>query len=121
MPVLCDYIEIIGDTPQSIPPTTGGAQVVLPNFNTGGREAGTGRSRSALLILSARNLTGSAQVFINDVHVGNITATSGAVFSMQLISVQGSQLNDGDNGIVLRNVSDAFELKNVVCFFHQSS
>jgi hypothetical protein len=120
MTVLCDYTEIIGDNPRSIPQTTGSAQVALPDFNTGGREAGTGPSRNALLILSARNLTGSAAVFINNVNVGSISATPGTAFSMQSISVTGNQLKDGNNEIVLRNVTDPFELKNVVCFFHQS-
>jgi hypothetical protein len=116
MTVLCDFTEIRGDNPMSIPQTTGAAQVVLPDFNTGGRESG----QKAMLMLSARNLAGSASVLINNVVVGTITATPGAVFSTQLISVSGNQLKDGNNEIVLRNVTDPFELKNVVCFFHQS-
>jgi hypothetical protein len=68
-------------------------KVALPGFNTGGREPGTGPGREALLMLSTRNLTGSTAVHINNVHVGMITATPpGAVFTTQLISVPGEQL-----------------------------
>jgi hypothetical protein len=91
--------------------------VPLPDFNTGGREAGS----TALLVYSVRNLTGSAQVFINGHNVGTITATSGSVFFTQLIAVSGNQINDGNNEIVLRNVTDPFTIKDLICFFHQSA
>jgi hypothetical protein len=121
MPFLGDFVEILGDNSMSIDQTTGNAQVVLPDFNTGGRATGTGPTRKAQLMLSAKNLTGSAEVFINNTHVGDITATPGAVFSTQVISVPGNILNDGNNDIVLKKVTDPFVLKNVVCFFHQST
>ena len=117
MPVVCDFIQIIGDTIQPIPQTAAGVEVPLPDFNTSGREA----QLTALLLLSARNLAGSAQVFINNHHVGDITATSGAAFSTQLIAVAGNQINNGNNEIVLKAVSDPFELKDVICFFHQAA
>jgi hypothetical protein len=117
MTIVCDFVQIVGDAGQLIPATAPGAEVPLPGFGTGGRHAG----HTALLVYSARNLTGSAQVFINDNHVGDITATSGAVFSTQLIAVSGTQLNNGANDIVLRNVADPFTIKDVMCFFHQDA
>ena len=117
MPVLCDFIQIVGDGGQNIPQTMGGAQVPLPDFDTGGREAGA----TALLVYSAQNLAGSAQVFINGNNVGTITATSGTIFSTQLIAVNGNELKSGVNQIVLKNVTDPFTIKDVICFFHQSA
>jgi hypothetical protein len=108
-------------TPCPSPQLTGNAQIALPDFNTGGRATGTGPHRKAQLMLSARNLTGSAAVLINNTFVGSITATPGAVFSTQMISVPGDLLNSGNNDIILKEVTDPFELKNVVCFFHQST
>jgi hypothetical protein len=58
---------------------------------------------------------------INGQDVGTITATPGTVFSTQMIALLADRLNAGDNKIALTDVSDTFELKNVVCFFHQSS
>lgn len=117
MAILCDFIQIVGDAGQAIPQTAAGAEVPLPDFNTGGRNAGS----TALLVYSAMNLAGSARVFINNNNVGTITATSGTVFSTQLIAVSGSQINNGNNEIVLRNVTDPFTIKDLICFFHQSA
>lgn len=117
MPVLCDFIQLVGDGGKSIPKTEGSAEVPLPDFNTGGREAGS----TALLVYSVQNLAGSARVFINGDEVGTITATSGSVFSTQLIAVSGNQLKDGNNEIVLKNVTDPFTIKDLICFFHQSA
>ena len=116
--VVCDFIQIIGDAGQDIDKTLGDTQEVLPDFNTGGREA----NFTALLFYSAKNLMGTAQVFINGNNVGTITETpAGGVFSTQLIGVRGNKLNDGNNEIVLRNVTDGFTIKDVNLFFHQSS
>ena len=117
MPVLCDFIQIVGDAGQPIPATAPGAEVPLPDFNTGGRRAGA----TALLVYSAMGLAGSAGVFINGALVGTITATPGTVFSTQLIAVAGREIRDGANEIVLRNVTDPFTIKDLICFFHQSA
>lgn len=121
MPVLSDFRQIVGDASITIPVVAGPAEVPVPlngdPFGTGGREA----NQTALLIYSVRNMTGSAQVFINDNLVGSITPTSGTLWSTQMIAVSGSQLNSGNNQMVLRNVTDAFNLKDLICFFHQSS
>jgi hypothetical protein len=75
-----------------------------------------------LLVYSAKDLGGTAQVFINGNNVGTITQTSaGGVLSTQLIGVKGSELNNGNNEIVLKNVTDPFMIKDVNLSFHQSS
>ena len=121
MPVLADWIQIVGDASIAIPVVNGPAEVPVPlngnPFNTGGRNADS----TGLLIFSVRNMTGSAQVFINGSEVGSITPTSGTLWSTQLIAVSGSQLNAGNNQLTLRNVTDAFNLKDLMCFFHQAS
>ena len=120
MPVLCDFIQIVGDSYQSIPRTEGDADVHLGKdspFNTGGRRADS----TALLVYSAWNMAGSAVVCINGEEVGKITATSDEVWSTQLIALWSSVLHDGNNEIVLKQVTNAFRIKDVICFFHQSA
>jgi hypothetical protein len=127
MTVLCDFQTIIGDPGQTVPVTGPGAEVPLGNgsFDTSGRIAGpseTGGS-SAFLIYSVRNMVGTAQVFVNDSDesVGTITPSSGTAWSTQLIAIAGSRLNDGNNRITLRNVTDTFTIKDLICYYHQSS
>src|SRR5690349_2094501 len=121
MPVLSDWIQIVGDASITIPQVAGPAEVPVPlngdPFGTGGRVG----NETALLVFSVKNMTGTAQVFINGSEVGSITPTSGSLWSTQLIAVSGSQLNDGNNHMVLRNVTDSFNLKDLMCFFHQSA
>jgi hypothetical protein len=118
MAILCDFIQVLGDGGQAIPATVGNAEVPLPDFDTTAREGG----QTALLMYSAKNLAGTAEVFINGNNVGTITATPAeGVFSTQLIGVRGNQLNNGKNEIVLKNVTDQFTIKDVNLFFHQSS
>ena len=114
--ILCDFVQIVGDAPKPVRQTSQGSEVPLPSFNTGRRVS----NRTALLLFSARNLDGSAQVFINNNLVGGITATPGSMFSTQMIAVPGTQLNDGTNEIVLKRVTDSFEIKDLICFFHQT-
>lgn len=116
MPVVSDFNQIVGDAAVSVPATAGGAEFPLPDFNSGGRESGS----TALLMCSLRNLTGSAEVRINANNVGSLT-TAGANWVTQLVAVSGSSLNNGNNEIVLRNVSDGFQIKDVICFFHQAA
>ena len=117
MTIVSDFIQIIGDSAQAIPATQGGAVVPLPSFNTGGRHS----PATGLLMLAVRNLNGTAEVVINGNLVGRITASPGTVFSTQLVATTGTQLNNGNNSIALRNVTDPFELKTVMCFFHQDA
>ena len=126
MTVLCDFQTIIGEVAQPVPVTGPGAEVPLGNpFDTSGRIAGpseTGGS-SAFLIYSVRGMVGTAQVFVNDSDEFNgiITPSSGTGWSTQLIALAGFRLNDGDNRITLRNVTDAFTIKDLICYYHQSS
>jgi hypothetical protein len=118
MPVVGDFIPIVGNTEQSIPQTSGNAEVHLPDFKTDGRESGD----AAFLMCAAKDLKGSAQVFINDNYVGTITATSlDSMYCTQMIVMTGNQLNNGNNEIVLKQVTDPFEIKDVICFYHQSA
>jgi len=114
--VLADFTQILGNGPVTVRQTPAGAEFPIGSFDTGGRLS----NQTALLIFSARNLTGSAAVSINDVTVGTITATPSGFSSTQIVSVSGSELRDGANRIVLKNVTDDFEIKNLICFFHQS-
>lgn len=114
--VLADFIQILGDNRVTVRQTPEGAEFPIGSFDTGGRLS----NQTALLMFSVRNLTGSAAVSINDVTVGTITATPPGFFSTQIVGVAGHELTNGVNRIVLKNVTDDFEIKNLVCFFHQS-
>ena len=126
MNVLCDFQTIIGDVAQPVPVAGPGAEVPLGDpFNTGGRIAGNQEvgSDTAFLIYSVRGMVGTAQVFVNDSEEFNgiITPSSGTGWSTQLIALAGFRLNDGNNRITLRNVTDAFTIKDLICYYHQSS
>ncbi len=150
MPVVCDFIQIIGDAPVTI----GDSNVVLErSFNTGGREGGTGIDRTAFLIFNVRGLTHANQdvvVRVNGTQVGTI----GHYFPggpgvntndvndpsklrhqnhwyTQLIALTGSRLNNGNNELQIEairfpgstgsNTFDDFQLKDMMCFFHQDA
>jgi hypothetical protein len=121
MALLSDWIQLVGNTSITIPAVSGSQGVPVPlngnSFSAAGREA----TQTALLMFSVRDLIGSAKVFINDSEVGTITSTAPGFWSTQLISVPGSQLKESLNHLFLRSVTDQFSLKNLMCFFHQSS
>jgi hypothetical protein len=119
MAILANFRMIIGDGSVHVPNLAGGAQFALPDFDTSDRDSNS----TALLVFSVRNLTTTATVHINDQNVGTITPTSGAFWTAQQIAANGAQLKDGNNEIVVRAVGDlsGFDIKNLVCFFHQSS
>ncbi|WP_448624670.1 hypothetical protein [Geodermatophilus sp. URMC 64] len=129
MTVLCDFNTVIGDNPVAVNPTGIGAEVPLGNpFSAGGRIASNTETgpEGALLIFSIRNMTGTAQVFVNDSNeaVGVIRPSPGTAWSTQIIAMAGFRLNGADgnvNRIRLRDVTDAFEIKDLVCFYHQNS
>lgn len=139
MTVLCDFFTIIGDgggNGITIHPVEFEGHVNLGDpFNTDGRiatdeahaaESGRregGRS-TAFLTYSVRNMTGTAQVFLNDseLPVGIITPSPpNGVWSTQIIAMAGVRLNPGDNQLTLRHVTDTFNIKDLICFFHQDS
>jgi len=140
MPVVCDFIQIVGDAPVTI----GDALPVWEaNFNTGGRKAGTDIGSTAFLIFNVRGLTHTnldVNVKINNVVVGKIYRYGGLneaertdtaqYWYTQMVALTGSQLKDGNNEIQIEAVTfpgggknnfDDFQLKNVICFFHQSA
>lgn len=131
MTMLADFTTIIGDTPVSVPVVSPGAEFQLGNpFDTGGRLPGAGETgiNSALLMFSVRNLSGTAQVTVNDSDdvVGTITPSPSQlnIWSTQVIAFAGNRLSSAsgnNNRLRLRNVTDAFQIKDVVCFFHQDS
>jgi hypothetical protein len=117
MPVLCDFVQIVGDSEKRIDKTTGTTEAPLPDFKTLGRAA----DQSALLMYSVRHVGHDSEIHINGIKAGVITPTSGdTIFFTQLMALPGSALKDGTNEIVLKGVDDPFIIKDLVCFFHKS-
>lgn len=138
MPVLCDFTQIVGDTPVTI---GDGLPVWEASFGTGGRVS----TETALLIFNVRGLTyanTNVNVKINNSTVGQIHRYGGLTnaerddtanyWYTQMIAVSGSTLKaDGNNEIQIEAVGfpgatntnkfDDFQLKDVICFFHQSA
>ncbi|NEO96777.1 MAG: hypothetical protein F6K56_44405 [Moorea sp. SIO3G5] len=115
MPVVCDFTEIIGDNPVNIT-----SAVLERNFNTGGRH-----SSAAFLIFNVRGITStSVPVKVNNRVVGNIFPYPNSNTShwfTQMISLSSSQLNNGNNEVQIETPgNDSFQIKNMVCFFHQN-
>lgn len=121
MPIVCDFTEIIGDNILNV-----SSQSQVLKFNTAGRLSGSQVARRALLIFNVRGLTSSSSnvpVRVNEVNVGSIfpyLGANGSHWYTQMISLDGSRLNNGDNRILLEAINDSFQVKNMVCFFHQS-
>ena len=139
MTVLCDFQTIIGDVPVSVDRTPGEGELPLPRFDTGGRISSTrehsenGRQQPAFLIYSVSSRgprAGTAQVFLNphrpevpesNISIGTITHFPGP-FRTEMIALSAQKLLDGkDNEIILRHVNEPFEIKNLICFYHQDS
>jgi hypothetical protein len=137
MPVLCDFVQIVGDAPVNIGDSLPVWEV---KFNTGGRDS----SGTAFLIFNVRALTHTnvnVNVKINNKTIGQIARYGGLseaeradtahYWYTQMIAMNGSNLNNGDNEIQIEAVGfpgatntnkfDDFQLKNVICFFHQSA
>jgi hypothetical protein len=137
MPVLCDFTQIVGDSPVTIGDSL---PVWEKSFGTGGRQA----DETALLIFNIRGLTyatNTVNVKINNQVVGQIHPYGGLnnaerddaakYWYTQMIAVSGSTLVDGNNEIQIdavgfpgatnTNKFDDFQLKDVICFFHQST
>jgi len=137
MPVLCDFIQIRGDTPVTIGDEQSSWE---ENFNTGGRHA----PGTAFLIFNVRGLTFTninVNVKINNQVIGQIARYGGLndaertdtanYWYTQMIAMDGSTLNNGNNEIQIEAVGfpgatntnkfDDFFLKDVICFFKQST
>jgi hypothetical protein len=131
MTMLADFTTIIGDTPVSVPVVAPGAEFQLGDaFDTGDRVAGGNEkgNNGALLMFSVRNMSGTAQVTLNDSDdvVGTIAPSPAQlnIWSTQIIAMAGSRLSGASgnsNRIRLRNVTDAFQIRDLVVFFHQNS
>ena len=131
MPILCDFTVIQGDAARVI--GDDGHRVWEKEFDTGGRR----RTGGAILMFMVRGLTSTnadVDVKINNKKVGQIEHYKGAPAShwfTQIINVLGSNLNNGKNELQIEAVSfpgakegnlfDDFLIRDVVCFFQQSS
>jgi len=114
MPVVCDFTRIVGDATKDI-----GNAAVEMNFGTGGREAG----EDALLIFSVKGLNTTVPVLVNNVNVGSLAPNpTQNHWYTQMVYLGGNQLNNGTNELQLEAVNnDAFQIRQVSCFFHQAA
>jgi len=137
MPVHCEFTQIVGDDPVVI----GDSKPVWEaNFDTEGRKS----SGSAFLVFNVRGLAladADVKVKVNNQLVGKIfrhgsfgaCAQSGNAeyWHTQMITLSGSMLKDGANEIQIEAIGvvgekkaasrDDFELKDLMCFFHQAA
>lgn len=131
MAILSDFVRIVGD--ESI--------VIGDNNNESGftrsfRTADRREDRSAYISFMLKGMTGTndnAEIFVNDRIVGLLLPNNGGNpdhWQTQTISLEGNQLEDGNN--ILRvgpvasmsgspNNFDDFTIRNVYCHFHQDS
>jgi hypothetical protein len=116
MAVVSDFIQLVGDTANVI--TSGEPPI---SFNTGGRTT----AATAFLIFNVRRLSvaeGAVSVRVNGSIVGNIYPYPDSdqnFWYTQMIALGGNQINDGNNNLTFDRTG--FEIKNMVCFFHQSA
>ena len=141
MAVVSDYQSIRGDNPINI---GDGNQVWEEHFDTGGRRGG---NLTAFLIFNVRGLTHATQsvpVKINDREVGRIhpyslpggnpNANNRRHWFTQMIAFSGNILDRRSGrrnkleieavpfpGATGSDAFDDFQLKNIICFFHQEA
>jgi hypothetical protein len=131
MTVLCDFVVIQGDVTKVMGDS--GAVLWEKTFNTGGRRSGG----NAILMMMVRGLTqttSNVPVKINNKDVGYIFNYNGANANhwfTQIINIGQDILKDGNNEFQIGAVSwpgakagdlyDDFAIRDVVCFFQQSS
>lgn len=134
MPVLADFTVIRGDSPITIGDNNTSWDTT---FNTGGRH-----NSAAVLMFNIQHLTHTHRnvvVKVNGNEVGRIYPYSGEFetaknWYTQIITLTGSQLkSSGNNQLRIQavrldpedttgtNVFDDFNIKDVVCFFHQEA
>lgn len=131
MPVLCDFVVIQGD--DNVVLGDGGVVLWEKNFNTGGRHSG-GAAILMLMVSGLTETTSNVPVKINNKTVGNIYNYNGAKsghWFTQIINIGTTVLKDGNNEIQIGAVSwpgaesgnlyDDFAIRDVICFFQQSS
>src|SRR5262249_13740416 len=110
-------------------PTAGVEQVARSvSFNTGGIRG----ERSAVLVFSVMAVAnppqpGLGDVYINDHKVGEILVITFSTFTTQTIAiprasdVEFKNTNGRDNVFTIKNVPRTFQIKDIICFFHQES
>ena len=131
MPVVSDFTFIQGDDQITI---GDGNTLWEANFSTSARV----ETEPALLIFNVRGLTDTnvdVVVRVNDIQVGTIRRYNGGSSNAgnwftQMIRIEGATLVSGSNelrieavgwpGSTVGNLFDDFDLKDVVCFFHQA-
>lgn len=131
MVVLCDFVVIQGDSNKVLGDT--GDALWEKSFDTGGRQSGG----AAILMLMVKGLTSTnsnVPVKINNINVGEIFHYNGANskhWFTQIINIGSGVLKDGNNELQIGAVSfpgansgdlyDDFYIRDVICFFQQSS
>ena len=124
--VLADFVHIMGDGPVVVNQTAANVPVGFSRpFDT----AGVRRDQSVILMFSVlpldtNPLPAQGDVFINNVKVGSILDTVHGTFTMQTIIIakgEDTGFVEADNRFVIKNVPRIFEIKSIVCFFHQES
>lgn len=125
--ILADFTHIAGaDGP--VRQAFGDDAAKSVSFNTGGIRG----DRSAMLLFSVKAVANppqpaQADLYINDHKVGSILVTAHNSFTTQTIVIarasttEFKSTNGKDNVFAIKNVPRAFEIKDVVCFFHQES
>ena len=131
---LGDFVVIIGseNTPVPIHPTLAGTVSPLParfNFDTGGRVL-----PGAFLLCSVTDLIQGADILINDREAGpdlgglpvpaHITGTPSGDLDTQLITINAAVLSNAsgrNNRLSFKNVSTAFAITRLACFFQQEA
>src|SRR5262245_26461524 len=138
MPVLSDFVKLLGDDSQRI--GDGTVWLIAPNTEMGFgypiRFKTTNRlkDKSAFLIFSVRDLGNpeGVKVWLNNEYIGRITGVLGeALWFTQTIAFQSQHLNAGEDeenvlwveGERIPNSDNKyydFYIKDMFCFFHQS-
>jgi hypothetical protein len=132
MPVLCDF-TIIHGTLQGVQIGDGGFKPVWETpFNTGGRRS-TGHAFITFLIRGLTFATEPLPIRINNEFAGHIFPYVGAdpnYWFSQTINISGALLNDGNNEFEVPaainpsangGTYDDYFLRNIFCFFQQST
>ncbi|MBD0261388.1 MAG: hypothetical protein ICV78_01335 [Tolypothrix sp. Co-bin9] len=115
MPVVSDFITILADNQQRTVTAPDGL-TITNGFNTGGRHA----PGTAYISFMVRGLTaGSPNVFVNNTDVGNLLSNDGN-WQTQTVTLAGNVLNNGNNVLRISGVpGDPFDVRSVICHFHQ--
>jgi len=125
--ILSDFFHIKG-ADGAVPQAIGDVAAMSEKFNTGGILG----NRAVLLMFSVKPvanppLPAQGDVYINEHNVGSILVTAHNMFTTQTIAIAAAsgvefKSTDGrDNELAIKNVPRAFQIKDVVCFFHQES